>query len=500
MLLNIINEYSDETQETLRNVWKSILLHLANDQDPKKIMSFLSKCAVVGIEEKEQVVWLGIPNDFVLQQVKKFFIKPLASAIQQMFSASYKIELISYADLQSWTHPLQIDLKKLLKIEEKVVSPLLDESTKSKLTSYFGILFEPAYTFQNFVVGANNELAYSAAKAISEKPGEIYNPFFIYGNVGLGKTHLMQAIGNSIIEKNPDKVVLYLPTTKFIDAVIKAIRQNKLGELMQKLEDVDVLMLDDVQFLAGKDKTQEIFHNIFNDFYAKHKQIVMTSDQAPKELTLLESRLQSRFALWLVADIKAPDHETRVAILEKKLKKKDEQLDSETINLIAQTVDTNVRELEGALNIVITKRHLLRQELTQNDIIESLATLGFTAQSADDSNNQAEGINTTAKGKKVPVSTLSQNQQFTSLVGRIANYYGLSLEDLKSEKRTQDVSNARQIAMYLAKQQYGRTLERIGQYFGGKNHASVIYSIKTLEERMNNDGVTKKNVEQFMEK
>ncbi len=492
MLLNIINEYSSDTQDALRNLWKALLVNVATVEDPKKILSFLNKCAVIGIDEKEKIVWLGIPNDFVYQQVKKFFTKPLTKSVQEIFNPTYKVEIITYTDLQQGNHPLQIDLKQLLKIEEKIVSPLLDESTKTKLTSYFGILFEPAYTFDNFVMWANSELAHSAAMAISKDPGNVYNPFFIYGNVGLGKTHLMQAIWNSIISNNPDKVVLYLPTTRFIDQVIKAIRFNKLGELMQKLDDVDVLMLDDVQFLAGKDKTQEIFHNIFNDFYAKHKQIVVTSDQAPKDLTLLESRLQSRFALGLVADIKMPDHETRVAILQTKLKKKWEQLDKELVDLIAQTVDTNVRELEGALNIVITRKHLRQQELTENDILESLATLGFT--------NDTEEPTTPSSGSSKPVSNASQNQQFTSLVGRIATYYGLTVDDLKSQKRTQDVSYARQIAMYFAKQQFGRTLERIWQYFGWKNHASVIYSIKTFEERMSEDDAMKKTLKQFADK
>ncbi len=495
MLLNIINEYSSETKDTLRNLWKALLLDVAKSEDPKKILSFLNKCAVVGIDEKEKIVRIGISNDFVFQQVRKFFIKPLNKSVQETFNPIYKVELITYSDLQNGNHPLQIDLKQLLKIEEKVVSPLLDESTKTKLTSYFGILFEPAYTFDNFVVGANSELAYSAAQAISKDPGNVYNPFFIYGNVGLGKTHLMQAIGNSIIANNPEKVVLYLPTTRFIDQVIKAIRFNKLGELMQRLEDVDVLMLDDVQFLAGKDKTQEIFHNIFNEFYAKHKQIVVTSDQAPKELTLVEARLQSRFALGLVADIKTPDRETRIAILETKLKKKGEQLDPELVDLIAQTVNTNVRELEWALNIVVTRKHLRQQELTENDILESLATLGFIS---DNENTQLSSE--TGGNKKNSPSNASQTQQFTSLVGRIATYYGLTVEDLKSQKRTQDVSYARQIAMYFAKQQFGWTLERIGQYFGGKNHASVIYSIKTFEERMSEDGAMKKTIQQFADK
>lgn len=185
----------------------------------------------------------------------------------------------------------------------------------------------------------------------------------------------MQATGNYILENNPDKVVLYLPTSRFIDQIISAVRKGNLGQLQKRLEEVDILMLDDIQFLAGKERTQEIFHNIFNEFYAAKKQIVLTSDRSPKELTLLESRLQSRFSLGLVTDIKQPDLETRIAILQAKLNEKDIQLDPKYIELIAQTVNSNIRELEGALNIVITRLTLLNKEITHADIVNALGTL-----------------------------------------------------------------------------------------------------------------------------
>ncbi len=345
MLLDIIDSYDEATKSSLRDVRQGMILALAKEHDPRKILSFLNKCAVIRIDEAEKIVHLGVPNEFVAQQVKKFFHKALNTAIHDSFNDQFSCKLTTYSALQQSDHALQLPVKTLLDITDKP-EPVMDTSTKTRLESYFGILFESKYTLSNFVVGSANELAYSAAEAIINEPGAVYNPFFVYGNVGLGKTHLMQAIGNAIMDANPDMTVLYLPTTRFIDEVIKAIRNGKMQALQEKLDHIDVLMLDDVQFLAGKEKTQEIFHNIFNDFHSKQKQIVVTCDQPPKSLTLLEARLQSRFSLGMVADIKTPDLETRIAILGAKLKKKDGHLDNEHIQLIAETINTNVRELE----------------------------------------------------------------------------------------------------------------------------------------------------------
>lgn len=477
MLFDVIDSYDKQTINHLCSVRRGIIQDLIQHEDAKKIAWFLAKCCVLGTDENKKQVHIGIPNVFVESQVKKFFKKPITNAIQATFEPSYKPNFVIYSELQSGNHALQIAVTEMLpnSANKKTPDIQFDATITKELGNYFGILFDPQYSFERFVVGSHNELAHSAAQAIAQKPGEVYNPFFIYGEVGLGKTHLMQAIGNYIIDNNPDKVVLYLPTSTFIDKVINAVRKWSLGQLQQKLQEVDVLMLDDIQFLAGKERTQEIFHNIFNQFYADKKQIVLTSDRPPKSLTLLEARLQSRFALGLVADIKAPDLETRIAILQEKLKEKALTMDVRHLELIAQTVNTNIRELEGALNIVVTRLTLLNKELTDEDILEALQTLGF------------KKVPKPRKGKSSSSLTGTAHNTYEAIVTYIAEYFGLMVSDLTGSWRKKEISRARQLSMYIAKKHFSRSLQKIGNYFGGKNHASVIYAINICEELLETD-------------
>jgi len=487
MLFDIINTYDSKTISHLKSLWDAILVDLAKHEDSKKIVSFLGKCCVLGVDDTKQQIHIGIPNDFVAQQVQKFFKKPINKAIKETFDSHYHANFVVYTELQSGTHQLQSDLKKVVPTQQTKETPetlLSQPSVTKQLTNHFWILFDPQYTFDRFVVWAHNELAYSAAEAIAQKPGEVYNPFFIYWNVGLWKTHLMQAIWNYIIENNKEKVVLYLPTSTFIDRVIDAVRKGNLWQLQTRLKEVDVLMLDDIQFLAWKERTQEIFHNIFNEFYSAKKQIILSSDRSPKELTLLESRLQSRFALGLVADIKNPDTETRMAILQAKLKEKDIQLEPEHIELIAQTVNSNVRELEWALNIIVTRVTLLKKEITNKDIVDALSTLWYTWV-------QLQGA-THAWSHTHPNATKgSTANRYDAAVTYIANYFWLLVSDITWPKRNKEISRARQLLMYIAKQHFQRSLQKIWNYFGWKNHASVIYSIGTCEELLKNDVVIK---------
>ena len=527
MLIDIIADYSTETKDHLKSVWTEIIKFLDAQHDSKKILTFLSKCAVISIDEQAQTVHLWVPNDFVLSQVNKFFKKPLADAVHTSYNADYSLNIVSHPELQNGHHDLQIEVKKHLSWSlETKQTPVMDPRTTTALSNYFGILFEKKYTFNNFVIWANSELAASAAQAIAEQPGEVYNPFFIYGDVGLGKTHLMQAIGNHIIQHDPDKVIVYLPCTKFIDRIIHAVRFNKLDNLKQKLEEVDVLMIDDIQFLAGKDKTQEIFHNIFNDFYAKGKQIVITSDESPKALTLLEPRLQSRFSLWLVADIKRPGLETRIAILQSKAQKKDIQLETSHIQMIAESVDTNIRELEWALNIVMTKKQLLKRDLTEQDIFDSLDTLGIqdvkkvNVQQVSPPDIQSESTPSPSDDAGGVVGTRWMTKSERALWGgglgwgwwnipntsvsayekkleAIANYYGLQVEQLKGNRRTKELSFARQCAMYIAKTQFNRSLQKIWNFFGGKNHSSVLYAIKKFDAHIKENPETREIMNGF---
>lgn len=473
MLLDTIDQYDMQTKELLYNLRDQILDHVGQSVDSKKIVSFLAKVGVIGLDEAEKTVHIWVPNEFVLTQVKKFFAKPLQEAIHAVYNNQFSLSLVVYSGFQDDKHPLLSNIKKKFQSIEKAgikkndISPAM----KNTLSEYFGILFDPNHTFDTFVVGEHNRFAFSAAKAAAEDPGNAYNPLFLYGNVGLGKTHLMQAVGNAIMRSDPNKVVLYLPVGKLIDEIVSAIKANKLQNLIKKFDDVDALLIDDIQFLANKEKTQEIFHNIFNDFHMKKKQVILSSDRPPKELSNIEPRLKSRFGLWLVADIQAPDYETRLAIAYAKLDMKDEHIDDHLLWIIVTHIKDNVRELEWAINILLTRKKL-QWDVTENDVTNCLQTLGYMV----------------AKNRGVTTGTAnSQNtnsvQNFSDLVDMVAAYYDIAVVDLKGESRKKEITTARQILMLLAKKHFGRTLEKIGDFFGGKNHATVIYAIDNITKK-----------------
>ena len=285
----------------------------------------------------------------------------------------------------------------------------------------------------------------------------------------------MQAVGNEIMQNFPEKVVIYLPATKLVEEIVQALRMNKMANLMKKFDEVDVLLIDDIQFLADKDKTQEVFHNLFNDFHMKKKQVIISSDRPPKELLHIEPRLKSRFALGLVADVQAPDFETRIAILESKLQSKGISIDFEYLSLIAQYIKSNVRELEGALNILITRQQLSKAEISEEDVYSCLKTLGYYCDE-----NQINFEQVMQQNKK-------SSKNFSTLVEMVAQYYSLSIAELKSDSRKKEITQARQILMLLAKKYFNWTLEKIGDYFGGKNHATAIYAINTIEKKLKSD-------------
>jgi len=489
MLVDLVSQYDEDKRVYFCGIWEKILLQLAKQSDHKKIVSFLSKVWIISIEEKEKLVYVGVPNEFVLTQVKKFFLKAIKEAVHEVYNPQFSVKIVVYTPFQKNGNKLLCNLKKVLNIQstKKIASKKLQQSMKDELSSYFGILFDPLFRFDSFVAGATNNFAFSAAKAVSENPGKVYNPLFLYGNVGLGKTHLMQAIGNEIIQSQPEKVVLYLPTSKLVDEIIAGIRNNKLSNLMKKLEQVDILLIDDIQFLAGADKTQEIFHNIFNDFQMKKKQIILSSDRPPRELVNIASRLKSRFGLGLVTDIQSPDYETRIAILQTKLANKDEELDFELLSLVAKNVKDNVRELEWVLNILITKKKFMKTELTELDVISALKTLWYNTEKSVSSTERALQSNTKSL------------QNFKNLVDMVAQYYNISVSELKSDSRRKEITVARQLLMVFAKQYFSWTLTKIGDYFGGKNHASVIYAINNVKKKLKTDANLSHDYQVFVE-
>jgi chromosomal replication initiator protein len=326
-----------------------------------------------------------------------------------------------------------------------------------ELVSYLN----PHYGFDNYVEGDCNRLARAAGVAVAQKPGVTsFNPLMIYGGVGLGKTHLVQAIGNHIKGHNPTKFVLYVSSEKFTNQYIVAVRNNSTQEFTNFYLRVDVLIIDDVQFLSGKEKTQETFFHIFNHLHQLGKQIIMTSDRPPRELQGLQDRLLSRFKWGLTADLQTPDLETRIAIIQKKLQADGIHIDNEVIEYLAHSVDTNVRELEGVIVSLMAQASLMRRDI---DMDLARATLRNIVQDSD---------------REVTIDTILEV---------VIDHFSVTLDDLKSKSRKKEIVYPRQVAMYLAKENTPLSLKSIGYHFGGRDHSTVIHAIQTISDAMQDD-------------
>ena len=331
----------------------------------------------------------------------------------------------------------------------------------------------PKYTFDRFVVGNANRFAHAAALAVAENPAEAYNPLFIYGGVGLGKTHLMQAIGHFTREKNPNAQILYLTSETFTNELISAIQQKKTFEFRERIRKVDILMVDDIQFIAGRESTQQEFFNAFNELHDAGKQIILTSDKPPKEIQRLEERLCSRFEWGLVADIQRPDVDTRVAILRDKAQRENIEVPDDVLQMIADKIENNVRELEGGLTKLVAHANLTGQPIT----IELCET------ALKDIFDQRLHRQITAEG----------------IMRTVSDYYGLSLSELTGATRKREITVPRQIAMYLTREMIGMSLPQIGNVFGGRDHTTVLHSCKTVEANLKTNAGMKAIVEDIQQ-
>jgi chromosomal replication initiator protein len=335
-------------------------------------------------------------------------------------------------------------------------------------------MLNPKYTFDTFVIGAANRFAHAASLAVAELPAKSYNPFFMYGGVGLGKTHLMHAIGHYILEHNPHMKVLYLSSEKFTNEFINAIRDNRGESFRNKYRNIDVLLIDDIQFLAGKEGTQEEFFHTFNALHEEHKQIVISSDRPPKDIPTLEERLRSRFEWGLITDIQPPDLETRIAILRKKAKAENLDIPNEAMMYIANMIDSNIRELEGALIRIVAYSSLTNQDITAHLAAEAL-----------------KDILPSGRNRLITMQDIQQ---------RVGEYYGLKLEDFKARKRTKAVAYPRQIAMYLSRELTDYSLPKIGDAFGGRDHTTVIHAHEKISKLLKVDQDLYKIINSLTEK
>lgn len=394
---------------------------------------------------------LAVPADFNKGILESRYQTLIKNAIKQVTFKEYEVKFVvpSQESMENTSRKNENSYS-----EEVVVSAL-----------------NPKYTFDTFVIGNSNRFAHAAALAVAESPAKAYNPLFIYGGVGLGKTHLMHAIGHYVLNQSPSSKVLYVSSEKFTNELINAIKDDKNEEFRSKYRNIDVLLIDDIQFIGGKERTQEEFFHTFNALYEANKQIILSSDKPPKDITTLEERLRSRFEWGLIADMQAPDLETRIAILRKKAQLENLDVPNDVMVFIADKIASNIRELEGALNRVIAY-----SSLTENEISIDLAS---------------EALKDILSANKTKILNCATIQEV------VARYFDMRPEEFKSKKRTRDIAYPRQIAMYLCRDLTDMSLPKIGYEFGGRDHTTVIHACEKITDDIENNSETRRAINEI---
>lgn len=431
---------------SIENIWQKTLDKLEHTLNPQHFSTWIKP---IGFRQNEdQIIELLVPNRFFLDWVRENYYDLIRDILSELDNSEFEIRLI----VAEQSPQEKEEKKQVPDIQEKKNN---NQSGRNQL-----ININPKYTFNEFVTGSSNQFAYAAAMAVANNPATTYNPLFIYGGVGLGKTHLINAIGNEIKRNDPHMAVCYYTSEKFMNELINSLRYNKMDEFRNKFRTMDVLLIDDIQFIAGKERTQEEFFHTFNSLYESHKQIVVTSDKFPKEIPGLEERLRSRFEWGLIADIQSPDVETKQAILKMKAEQNGIDLPEEVALFLANSVSSNVRELEG---------YLIR--------IGAYASLTSTPISLEMAKDILKDI-LVEKNKKISTEQIQKV---------VATHFNVKTSDLKSAKRHKALVLARQIAMYLTRQLTSHSYPDIGEQFGGKDHSTIIHAIRKIEEKKEND-------------
>jgi len=417
--------------------------------------------SITPLEIDNNTLKLSVPNNFTRDILENRYKGLIINAAKLITSKQYSIEFY----IQSEDEP---DIKKTQKNKSKIKNSNI--SVSEEITS----TLNPKYTFNSFVIGNSNRFAHAASLAVAESPARAYNPLFIYGGVGLGKTHLMHAIGHYILSNNPSSKVVYVTSEKFTNELINSIKDDKNEDFRNKYRNVDVLLIDDIQFIAGKERTQEEFFHTFNTLYEANKQIILSSDRPPKEIPTLEDRLRSRFEWGLIADIQPPDFETRIAILKKKADNENLNISNEVLVYVATKIKSNIRELEGALIRIVAYSSLTNKEISVDLATEAL-----------------KDIISNRYSKQITVDLIQDI---------IASYYNLKIEDLKSARRTRNIAFPRQIAMYLCRKLTDMSLPKIGEEFGGRDHTTVIHAYEKISQNIKKDETLKNVISELTKK
>ena len=462
---------------TASELWSRILDSARPGLPEQAFQTWLGSTRAVGLSEDGLLV--QVPSDFHQEIIEDRFLGALQEVARQILSRPLSIRFeVSEPDRGGFP-PVEVDAPAASTAPiERPRSTAAEATPTPDATRGRGrgsAVLNDRYTFERFVVGNNNQLAAAACHAVAVQPARMYNPLFLYGGVGLGKTHLMHAIGNRILEDQPDARVMYVSSERFMNDLVNSIQTGSTAEFRRRYREMDLLLVDDVHFLEGKDRTQEEFFHTFNALYDAQKQIILTSDRPPKEIPGLEDRLVSRFEWGLVADIKPPDYETRVAILRKKAEDDNLTLENEVIDFIADSCTASVRELEGAVIKLLAYSSLTHQEVTVE--LAKTALSGMLRTESEAEERVAKDV--------TPVHIRKT----------VADRFGVKADALASKRRTKDLTVPRQVAMYLIKELLDTPLVQIGEVFGGRDHSTVIHSIRKVEDQLEDDTEFRTRVE-----
>ena len=439
----------------IQEKWSEILNMIKIEHDVSDISFSAWLEPLKGHKVEGNVVTIIVTNgSMALNYINKKYLLPLKVAIAETTGEDYEISLILPDEIT----------------EESVETPSPADTDNRENIAKAGL--NPRYTFNTFVVGNNNKMAHAASLAVAESPGEAYNPLFIYGGVGLGKTHLMHSIAHFVLQKNPNAKVLYVTSEYFTNELIESIRNGNnstMSKFREKYRNIDVLLIDDIQFIIGKESTQEEFFHTFNTLHGAKKQIVISSDKPPKDMEILEDRLRSRFEWGLIVDISSPDYETRMAILRKKEELDGYKIDNKVIEYIAKNVKSNIRELEGSLNKIMAYANLEKSEINL------------------------------ALAEKVLKDIISPNEKRVVtpelIINVVAEHFDLSPSDIVGNKRNSKVVFPRQIVMYLCRDMTGITLKNVGKYLGGRDHTTIMNGVEKIEKEIQTSDSTREIIE-----
>jgi len=426
----------------MEQAWKRSLDILRDRVDAADYESFIRRLRPVAAKDRNLLV--EAPNKLAVDLISDRYLTLIEEVLAQAAGTPIRVLLQTPSAVQQELFPLSV--------------PSAEKGSAHRGRRPSSLI--PKYTFDNFIVGASNQFAHAACRAVANLPGDHYNPLFLYGGVGLGKTHLVNAIGHHILDRGPDRRVAYMSSESFMNELINALRRDRMDEFKGRFRRVDALIVDDVQFLAGRERTQEEFFHTFNSLYETHRQIVLTSDKFPKEIPELEERLRNRFEWGLIADIQPPDMETRVAILEKKAEVERIDLPHEVAMFLATHIDSNVRELEGSLTRLGAFASLNKCEIT----------VDFARQVLQNMLREKE-------------STIT----IESIQKAVCEFFSVRPADLRSKKRTRAVAVPRQVAMYLCRSYTDASFPTIGERFGGRDHSTAIHAAQVVEQRIKDD-------------